>query len=114
MEESPELEAATQAEYSHRDKLMTASVKWAPLFHRIHGMSVIVIPDFSQYIDLPWHRVLILKIIMLTVKDRGSQILFEPCRSKDPGDESAIDLKITYEVDGKSYDLVLLQARSGP
>jgi hypothetical protein len=55
--------------------------------------------------DLPAHRMTILLFLLLAVKDRATEIRFEPSRFPESGDDG-VGFRVSYEVDGLFYDLM--------
>lgn len=100
MDQSPELDEALGREVAAS---MIREGGRAPLARWSNGVNVI---DFSDVLALcsrigP-HRRLILLLLLLAIKDRASELRFEPCLSEDGGRM----LRLYYEVDGELLELV--------
>lgn len=77
--------------------------KTGKLIQRIHRENVIDTTNVVQLYDvIPPHRRLLLLVILLSIKDMASQLVFEPCKAED----GAMGIRMAYEVDGRWYDLV--------
>jgi type IV pilus assembly protein PilB len=110
--------SAEDYQLSERDlraiELMETKRAWPPLAHRERGVNVIDLVD-APYDRLPAHRTILLLMLQLSVKDRATELRFEPCpftygedgvtyHEKEGGE--SIGIRMSYEVDGHVYDLV--------
>src|SRR4051812_8170949 len=73
---------------------------------RIDGLAVVDLAPIPVYGGLPPHRKLLVMVLLLVVKDRASELHFEPYRPEDRNHDSAPLLRMLYKVDGELLELV--------
>ena len=56
----------------------------------------------SEHTKLPPHRKLILLVLLMTLRDKATELRFEPWISETDG----TSLKLSYEIDGQLHELV--------
>ena len=82
---------------------MSRPDRGAPLVKRINGVNVIDVSDvLPLYSSVPPHRKLLLLLLLLALKDRASEVRFEPWVTEPEG----YGLRLLYEVDGQIHELV--------
>jgi hypothetical protein len=90
-------------------ELMSHPKQWARLAYLEGGCNVIDLVDVGPCRDLPAHRLMLLWVFQLGVKDRASEVRFEPWRfTKDETREweDEIGLRLFEEVEGQLHELV--------
>jgi len=112
MEEPP----ADEYELTERDLRAVSMMEtpWAPLARRAKGDNVVDLIETPTN-RLPMHRMVLLLVLQLSVKDRATELRYKPCPFSVGGDGvtyheegggESIGIRMSYEVDGHSYDLV--------
>jgi hypothetical protein len=86
-------------------ELMARPRHWPPLARRAGTLWAIDLVRIDSFRDTPPHRRVLLLLLLLALKDRATELHFEPWRSEEAGSVE-IGLKIFYEVDGRLYELV--------
>ncbi len=86
-------------------ELMAGRRMWPRLARRVGGVSVIDLVDIDSIPETPSHRKVLLLVLLLALKDRATEVHFEPWRSEDAeGDASG--LRMSYGVAGQLHELV--------
>ena len=83
--------------------LMSRPRAWMPLGRREKGGHVIDLVG-APYHRLPAHRLMLLLVLQLAVRDRATEVRLEPDHFPNLGD--AIGFRFSYAVDGGLYELV--------
>ena len=89
--------------------LMSTPRKWTPIFHREGAINVMHLVDVASFPNLPWHRKSLLTIFLLVVRDRGTEIRFEPRRFEKEeclNQADPLGFRMIYVVAGHDYELV--------
>jgi len=107
MEECPDTSEAEpdlidEAEYDRLVELSKKPSRWPPLYRAVEGVNVIDLSVVPFPSIVPAHRRVLIMVLQLAVKDRASEIRFEPYRS----DEGDLGVGLLYQVDGQLLELV--------
>ena len=90
-------------------ELLLTARKWPQLAHRIGGVNVIDLAKVQSLGDLPATHQTVLLALLLAVKDRATELRFEPWRYEgedgNQGQEQP-SVRLFYEVDGQLHELV--------
>jgi hypothetical protein len=101
-------DAACLEESQHCSELMFTPKAWRPLASRKGSRYVIDLVGMGSFHGLPAHRLTLLAVLQLAVKDRATELRFEPWRFvKDEcgEDDEGVGHRLFYEVDGTLLEL---------
>jgi hypothetical protein len=89
--------------------LMQTRRKWPSLSRRAAGCNVVDLVGVDPPKDLPGHHVILRRLLLFAVKDRATEVRFEPWRfvgDECVGVESELGIRLFYEVAGELVELV--------
>jgi len=85
-------------------ELMGKGSNWPPLARRAGQLWAVDLVRIDSFPDAPPHRKVLLLVFLLALKDRATEIHFEPWRSEEAG-AVEMGLRMFYEVDGRLHEL---------
>ncbi len=86
-------------------ELMGNRRNWPPLARRVGALWAVDLVRIDSFRDTPPHRRVLLLLLLLALKDRATELQFEPWRSEEAGPVE-MGLRMFYEVDGQILELV--------
>jgi hypothetical protein len=91
----------------HEFELLARRRKWPRLARRVGGVNIVELNaiDSIRYRETPPHRKVFLLVLLLALKDRATEVHFEPWRSEE-ADGGETGLRMFYKVDGQLLELV--------
>jgi hypothetical protein len=106
-DDDEDLDADFDLECDRQWRLLHRPRKWASLAHRIGDVNVID-PTKVHLPGLPGHRILVLLVLLLAMKDFATELRLEPWyyEGEEGNEGRAPELRMFYEVDGQFYELV--------
>src|SRR4051812_24157950 len=91
----------------HEFELLARRRKWPRFARRVGGVSIVDLNaiDPVRFREIPPHRKVLLLVLLLALKDRATEVHFEPWRSEEAeGGETG--LRMLYKVNGQLHELV--------
>ena len=104
-EPEPELSAEAEAELDRSLDLMDSPRAWPPLLRAVDGVRALDLEAMAFAPDLPAHHKMLGMILLLAIKDRASEVHFEPAEAEAAGGAGPTN-RLLYMVDGELLDLV--------
>ena len=97
----------SEAELKHWEHLMTTPRRWLPLFRRLGGVDIIEMRFSDFQPDIPPHRRILIWVLQLALKDRATEVHFEPWLIQCEGEtESRPGMRMFYKVNDQLEELV--------